>query len=430
MFHFRQIRAACFAILFVLPLPSSLIGADRAFIGAEGFGAQSRGGTGGQILHVNRLDDNSQNPAPGSLRWAVSQKGPRIVQFDVAGNIRLQAPIVVTEPYLTIDGSDAPGDGICIRDNSIIIKRTHDVIVRNIRLRRGDVTTLEMVEKAGLTRPKGSAGLDCCSFDDSQNIIVDHCSLSWSCDEIFCIVRCENVTVQWCLIAEPLANPRVHPYGDRHAFAFISSASTLSLHHNLIARYVMRGPQFEANDVRRHTGYDVKMEAINNVMFDFQRSGSRYTTGIEDHPEEAAGKKFAFQFLNNSYIDPSGKKPPIEAVRKHGVIDHLQVAISGNKSIAKPQDIGAAAIFTDERKPLREAAANIRNQVIDKPLFAAPVPVTMESAEVSCQRVLDEAGCSTRRDTVDARIVVDVRNRRGRPIVKSQQDVGGWPELK
>ncbi|MGE3314253.1 MAG: hypothetical protein AB7O26_03980 [Planctomycetaceae bacterium] len=408
-----------------------LVAAELAFVGAEGFGAETRGGTGGKILHVTRLDDDPGNPAPGSLRWGVAQRGPRIVRFRVAGNIRLAAPLVVTEPFLTIDGSDAPGDGICICDDNFIIKRSHDVIVRHVRFRRGDVRTLEAVEKAGLARPEGSAGLDCCSFVDSRTIIVDHCSLTWCCDEMFCFVRCENVTVQWCLMAEPLANPRVHPYGDRHAFAFIASASTLSLHHNLIARYVMRGPQFEVNDVRRHTNYDVKMEAINNVLFDFQRSGSRYTTGIEDHPEEAAGRKFEFQFVNNSYIDPVGRKPPIEAVRKHGVIDNLRVAVIGNTSMAKlTSGVSSAAILTDERKPVAEAATEIRAQITEQLLFTAPVPVTVESAEESLKRVLDDAGSSKKRDEVDRRIVEDVRNRRGRPLVKSQQDVGGWPELK
>src|SRR5581483_11984416 len=116
-------------------------------------------------------------------------------------------------------------------------------------------------------------------------------------DEIFGIVQCKNVTIQWCLLAEPLSNPAIHPYGDNHAFGLNLSASTLSLHHTLLAHYVMRGPQFEANDVRRTLGFEPRFEAVNNVLFDYARSGSRYTTGIEDHPDEAAGTHFAFQFI-------------------------------------------------------------------------------------------------------------------------------------
>jgi len=270
-----------------------------AFRGAEGFGATSRGGAGGREIVVTSLDDDPTKPGPGTLRWAIQQPGPRIVRFASAGNIRLKAPLRVREPLLTIDGSDAPAAGVCICDHSFECRQTHDIVVRYLRFRHGDEETLRSVEAAGLERPRGSGDLDCVSLDDSRDIIFDHCSLSWSCDEIFGVVRCKNVTIQWCLMAEPLANPRIHPYGDRHAYGLNLSANRLSLHHCLLAHYHMRGPQFEANDVRRTLGYDIKMEAINNVFFDYERSGSRYTTGIEDHPEEAVEKKFQFQFLNN-----------------------------------------------------------------------------------------------------------------------------------
>ncbi|HEY2415727.1 MAG TPA: hypothetical protein VGI40_26040, partial [Pirellulaceae bacterium] len=240
-----------------------------AFDGAEGFGAASRGGIGGREILVTSLDDDPKSPRPGTLRWAILQPGPRVVRFRIAGNIRLKAPLRVTEPLLTLDGSDAPAAGICICDHSFECRRTHDIVVRYLRFRHGDVETLRAVEAAGLERPKGSGDLDCVSLDDSQDIIFDHCSLSWSCDEIFGIVRCQNVTIQWCLLAEPLANPRIHPYGDRHAYGLNLSANTLSLHHCLLAHYHMRGPQFEANDVHRNLGYDIQMEAINNVLFDY-----------------------------------------------------------------------------------------------------------------------------------------------------------------
>ena len=87
-------------------------------------------------------------------------------------------------------------------------------------------------------------------------------------------------------------------------------------------------------------GYDVKMEAINNVLFDFERSGSRYTTGIEDHPEEAADARFEFQFVNNFYLNPDRGKPEIEATLKHGVSDQVKVYIGGNRG---PHWLAAAA---------------------------------------------------------------------------------------
>jgi hypothetical protein len=311
------------------------------------------------------------------------------------------------------------------------VKNTHDVVVRYLRLRHGDIETLRSVRAAGLSRPKGSTDLDCVSLDDSQNLIFDHCSLSWSCDEIFGIVRCKNVTIQWCLLAEPLANPEIHPYGDRHAFGLNLSANTLTLHHCLVAHYVMRGPQFEANDVRRGLGYDVQMEAINNVFFDYERSGSRYTTGIEDHPEEADGTRFSFQFLNNYYGNPDASRPEIEAVLKHGVIDRLQVFISGNLGPHRPTDDldRLAGVFTDRKQSVRSAEPEVFKQIAEQRLFAPQVPVTVENAKDAYRSVLASAGCSLKRDAVDQRILADVQSRRFGRVVKSQNDVGGWPDL-
>jgi len=401
-----------------------------AFDGAEGFGATSRGGTGGRELRVTSLDDDPDAPQPGTLRWAIEQPGPRIVRFDVAGNIRLKGPLTVKEPLLTLDGAGAPGQGVCICDHSFECRKTHDVIIRHLRFRHGDVETLRAVEAAGLERPKGSRDLDCVSLDDSQEIMFDHCSLSWSCDEIFGIVRCRNVTIQYCLIAEPLANPRIHPYGDRHAYGLNCSANTLSLHHCLVAHYHMRGPQFEANDVRRDLGYDIRMEAVNNVLFDYERSGSRYTTGIEDHPEEAIGTTFEFQFLGNFYLNPDDRRPEIEAIVKHGVIEPLKVFVAGNRGPHWPPAASGRldGVFTERRQHIESAPVDIQRQIAARKLFAAPIPVTIEPVSDAYQRVLAEAGCLPR-DSVDRRIIENVRERRFGRIVKSQDDVGGWPDL-
>jgi hypothetical protein len=193
----------------------------------------------------------------------------------------------------------------------------------------------------------------------------------------------------------------------------------------------MRGPQFEANDVRRGLGYDVQMEAINNVFFDYERSGSRYTTGIEDHPEEADGTRFSFQFLNNYYGNPDASRPEIEAVLKHGVIDRLQVFISGNLGPHRPTDDldRLAGVFTDRKQSVRSAEPEVFKQIAEQRLFAPQVPVTVENAKDAYRSVLASAGCSLKRDAVDQRILADVQSRRFGRVVKSQNDVGGWPDL-
>ena len=116
-----------------------------AFEGASGFGAYSQGGKGGKVMEVTRLDDDLKNPQPGSLRHALLEKGPRTVKFRVAGTIVLQDAVIIREPFLTIDGQDAPGLGVCIRGGSLEFKDTHDIIVRHIRVRLGDETTLRKV---------------------------------------------------------------------------------------------------------------------------------------------------------------------------------------------------------------------------------------------------------------------------------------------
>lgn len=404
---------------FVFSLSISALPAQEpAFEGAAGFGAFAKGGKGGKVIEVTRLDDDLKNPPPGSFRWAVLQKGPRMVKFRVAGTILLQDEVEIREPFITIDGHDAPGQGVCLRGGSLEFTDTHDIIVRHIRVRLGDETTKRKNAAQKLQRPKHSNALDCIGLTRCKDAIIDHVSTSWSCDELFSVVHCQNVTVQWCILAEPLSNPELHPYGDNHAFCFNSSADTLSIHHCLFARYVMRGPQFEANDMREEDDYAVQMEAVNNVMFDYQRSGSRYTTGVEDHKDEAAQKGYAFQFIGNVYLgDP--KRPAIEAVMKHEVNAGVQAFVD-DRELVKLSD-------TKGREKLMEAALG---QLQPQPLFAAPVPVKAAPREEVLRSVLEGAGCSHTRDVVDERVITNVRERKFQSVVRSQEEVGGWPELR
>jgi len=390
---------------------------EISFEGAAGFGAFARGGKGGKIIEVTRLDDDLKNPPEGSFRWAVLQKGPRIVKFRVAGTIELQDEVEIREPFITIDGGDAPGMGVCLRGGSLEFTDTHDIIVRNIRVRLGDETTKRKNREQNLKRPEHSNALDCIGLMRCHDAIIDHVSTSWSCDELFSVVHCQNVTVQWCILAEPLSNPELHPYGDNHAFCFNSSADTLSVHHCLFARYVMRGPQFEANDMRKGDEYAVQMEAVNNVMFDYQKSGSRYTTGIEDHKDEAAAKGYAFQFIGNVYLgDP--KRPAIEAVMKHGVHSGVSTFVDDRKRVQLSDTKGRENLMNDALKQLQ-----------DQPLFSSPTPIPSQSPDEVLRSVLERAGCSQARDAVDQRVITSVREKRFQPVVHSQEDVGGWPKL-
>ena len=171
-----------------------------AFPGAEGFGAKATGGRGGQVYEVTNLDD----AGPGSLRDAVS-KGDRTVIFRVSGTIELKKKLTLTKPNITIAGQTAPGDGICLKNYTFGIA-TQNVIVRYFRCRLGDLSGQE----------EDSISI----LNGAKNVIVDHCSATWSVDE--CLSTSGNdtdITVQWCLIAEPLNNSihskGAHGYGSR-----------------------------------------------------------------------------------------------------------------------------------------------------------------------------------------------------------------------
>ena len=153
-------RAPSIFLAIILAAPA---GAETlAFPGAEGAGRFAAGGRGGAVLHVTSLADSG----PGSLRAAVETRGPRTIVFDVAGTIRLGSDLVVREPRVTIAGQTAPGGGIALADQTLVID-ADDVVVRHIRSRRGD-------------RSPGEG--DAIWVKGGRRIILDHVSASWSVD--------------------------------------------------------------------------------------------------------------------------------------------------------------------------------------------------------------------------------------------------------
>ena len=442
----------CFTAVLTGLAATSLFAARPVIPGALGFGAFARGGEGGPVILVSRFDDDVKHPQRGMLRWALEQKGPRIVKFSSAGTILLKSEITVRDPFLTVDGSEAPGMGICIAGGCLKISDTHDVIIRHVRVRLGDETTLRKNKEHKLKRPHNSDGLDCITLEDSDRILIDHCSLSWSCDEIIGITRCRDVTVQWCILSEPLSNPKIHPYGDEHACPLNASASTLSVHHCLFAHFVMRGPQFECNDLGKHDDYTVKMEAVNNVVFDYSRSGARYSCGVEKGQGQSKDRWFQFQFLNNLFLNKDASKPEIEAITKHGYVDGARVCVSGNESDSRWWSAGARvrdgnkalthtsttgrivdvvhAFCTDAKRCLLKDHSHLNSQLRDERLFHAPLNVAREKTRDAAERVLAEAGCSLHRDEVDQRIIRDVTEMRCGRVIHSQDKVGGWPKLE
>ncbi len=339
-----------------------------------------------RVIHVTRLDDDVRNPQPGMFRWALMQRGERRVEFQVAGDVMLKDRVQIRSGSLTVDGRTAPAQGICIRGGSLEFENAAGVTLRYLRIRLGDETTRAKLKREKRTRPKSSVGLDCLELRSCRDFLIEHCSFSWSCDELLSISRSHHIIVRDCILSEPLGDKRLHPYGDQHAYAFLASASTLTIERCLFAHFIMRGPQFEANDMRRTDRYTVRMTAQDNVIFDYKRSGSRYTTGPEDFKAEAKGKTFHFIFQDNLYVGAPTRYGAIERVDKHGTHPGVKVTIKDNLELP--------TIGSFQRKPW-----------------------------------LAEVGCSHQRDAVDLRILDNLLHNRPCPIIDSQRDVGGWPDL-
>ncbi|MCX7015311.1 MAG: pectate lyase [Candidatus Sumerlaeota bacterium] len=383
-----------------------------SFPGAEGFGRFAKGGRGGDVYHVNNLND----AGPGSLREGIATaKSPRTIVFDVSGNIRLRSKIEMkNKAFLTIAGQTAPGDGITVCDQTLSLSNCHDMIIRYIRLRLGD-------------RNKPTGGADTLTTEDIDNLIMDHVSLSWAVDGTHDLRRGGNFTLQWCLMGEAL-NQSIHEKGAHAMLAsYRDPTANLTLHHSIFTTSRDRHPTLGSGGKdKANTGHLIDFR--NNVIYNWSKMSSTEsgTTNFGDNMVVA---------VNNVWRPGPESDPKLQPISIKG--DQPATAcgyMSGNIFDGRDdwtRDNYAALDFERWRKN-PDSKYKYKGTLADwkKPLpdLGPNAPAT-QPAMAAMEPVLKNAGASLHRDAVDERLVNNIRNRTGK-LIDSQNQVGGWPELK
>jgi unsaturated rhamnogalacturonyl hydrolase len=385
-----------------------------AFPGAEGYGRFAQGGRGGDVYHVTNLNDSGS----GSLRQGLETvTGPRTVVFDVSGNIRLKSILRLKEKaFVTVAGQTAPGDGITVCDQTLNLSKCHDIIIRYIRMRLGD-------------RDSSKGGADVLSTDDVDNLMMDHVSLSWAIDGTHDLKRCGNFTLQWSILGEAL-NHSLHKEG-AHAMlgSYRNPTDNLTLHHNIFTTSRDRHPTLGSGGSQEYLGHIVDFR--NNIIYNWSK---------KVYSDESDGQSGATNFCDNMVVAVNNLwRPGPESDPKIRPISIKSDQITGpsgfmrgnvfDKNEQWTQDNYAAVNFeryhvhpgyqyrgtlNDWKRPMPDLGENT-------PAFQP----TMKAYEL----VLKNSGASLKRDAVDKRLANNIRNRTGQ-LIDSQEQVGGWPELK
>jgi hypothetical protein len=370
-----------------------LLAQPLAFPGAEGHGAYTSGGRGGVVYEVTNLNDSGQ----GSLRAAVEASGTRTVVFRVAGTITLESGLTIRNDNITIAGQTAPGDGICLRNYPLTIK-ADNVIIRYIRSRLGDEK--KVAEDAMWGR-------------EQKDIIIDHCSMSWSVDEAASFYDNENFTLQWCIVSESLYNS-VHPKG-KHGYGGIWGGKKASFHHNLIAHHSSRNPRFNGSRYHKQPDKEI-VDFRNNVIYNWGKN-SIY-----------GGEKGNHNMVNNYF-----KSGPATHSKQNRIVEQYDVGnwyITGNYVAGYPEI--TADNWAGGVQP--KSTLSLDDLRVDDPFPTGDI--VTQTAEEAFASVLENAGCNVpMRDAIDERVVDETLNGTatyggsygaGEGIIDSQEEVGGW----
>ncbi|WP_040679580.1 pectate lyase [Niabella aurantiaca] len=389
-----------------------------AFPGAEGFGKYTTGGRGGTVYLVTNLNDDGE----GSLRKAVSSAAPRIVVFRVSGTIHLKSRLNI-KGSKTIAGQTAPGGGICLADQPVVLSGDN-IILRFLRIRMGDrYQNGGMKDGAGADDALGSSG--------RKNIIIDHCSMSWSTDEVCSVYRGDSTTLQWNILSEPLNYSYHFEEGDKdfehHGYGGIWGGAHFTAHHNLFAHCNSRNPRF--NGVRLGATTELA-DFRNNVIYNW---GGNNIYG---------GEGGSYNIVNNYFRYGPSTKPSVRSRIVNPYKEEKKNIPFGRYYVSGNHVDGAPDITKDNYKGVHMGnngtETDKQNAVMQKPFEAVQLPY--QTSVEAYRAVLENAGARLpERDTLDARIVNNVRNRTGALVdvqghyphgTPFEKTVSAWPVLK
>ena len=390
-----------------------------AFPTADGYGKYATGGRGGKVYYVTRNDDCTDDElVVGTLRWALrtGDDTPRTILFNTTGTIYLTSKLKMNHPNVSILGQSAPGGGICLAGYPLNINQDN-VIVRYVRFRAGDEPDESLT------------GLD---MENCKNVILDHCSLTWSMEECLTAYDSDHTTVQWCIIGEALYNSKNSKGARAYATQWGGEHSTM--HHCLITHSNSRSPRF--NGVRQEN-HDRKVDSefFNNVVYNWGKSGAIYggENYVKAEEEEAGVEHYDRIYMVNNYYRPGPATKnatnggryfasPSASIDKVG-----QWYLSGNKFELSGKWAGTSNIWKDEELAKVNAdnyyglsdnnasraidfEASHTQALYDKALLTA-IPyalsgLTAESADAAFTNVTTLAGASLPRyDEVDQRLL-------------------------
>ena len=412
-----------------------------AFPGAEGHGRYVTGGRGGTVYHVTNLNDSGT----GSLREALGKSGKRTIVFDVSGTIKLRSDIKVSKGDVTVAGQTAPGDGITLANYTINMS-ANNVIIRFIRSRRGNSVDV-------------NEGADAIWGRQRSNIILDHCSFSWSIDEVASFYDNRNFTMQWCTIAEALNNAG-HGKG-AHGYGGIWGGKNASFHHNLLIHLNNRVPRF--NGARyAWDGYDktkypntIQAERVdfrNCVMYNWGSGGcyggpgGGYINMVNNYYKAGPGttNKTRVTQVSKSDSNKGGDTPSPNYPSRYYINGNYVTAAGASaanydwKGVVYDSGIptvNGERCMNDNKNYYGEGAGYVKIK-LDEPVDAGEV--TTHNAEIAYMKVMEYAGASLSRDSHDERYMRETKNgtaeytgsvTKVKGIIDSQNDVGGWPTL-